>query len=241
MSTLSSEPQCFPYIVCYFGYTRGQLKGRDTLAILSEYINGPTLEEYINRLRKSDQMVPPEQLILYMYQLLVGMNHVHRLGYAHRDIKPGNIIFDTMHNAMKLIDFGLACIQRCKGVAGTLYWMPPELFKTPLPESLNAAQAHDIWSLGLVFYELANHRLPFDVTGHETSSDIQRLVNSPFIPSHYSSGLLVDDKINHLIDRTLQKSWRSRPTAVELMDYLESVQKCKHRYFVPSETLNIAG
>lgn len=236
LAKLSAEPRCFPYIVCYFGYYRGDLAGRDTLAILSEYINGPTLEQYIS---DHKQTIPPDQLLLYMYQMLTGLAHVHQLGYAHRDIKPGNIIFDTVHNAMKLIDFGLACTQKCKGFAGTLFWIPPELFEKPLPDSLDAAQAHDIWSLGLVFYELVNHRLPFNVTGKETQEDIKRLVNGDFIPSHYNSGLLVDDKINHMIDQMLHKEWEMRPTALEVMDYIESIAKRQDRYFVSSP--HIAG
>ena len=218
---LSSQPHCFPYIVCYFAYYRGSLGGHDTIAILSEYINGPTLKTYISKIRKTGYIVPPDQLSSYMYQLIVALDYVHRKGYAHRDIKPSNIVLDTNDNIVKLIDFSLACQHQCSGTVGTLYWMSPELFQNLLPNSLIASQSHDIWSLGLVFYELANHRLPFTLNSNTTSKEFKKIINKPFMHSKYSSGTAIDEKINKMIDQMLRKEWIERPTTSELLNYIE--------------------
>lgn len=222
LADLSAQHHCFPYIVCYHTYYRGSLNGHDTVAIISEYINGPTLKKYINLITKTGYRVPSDQLTSYMYQLIVALNHVHKKGYAHRDIKPGNIVLDTVDNVVKLIDFSLACKLQCSGTVGTLYWMPPEVFQKPLPNSLIASQSHDIWSLGLVFYELANHQLPFTPNPKYTYPEFKKIINSPFAPSKYHSGSPIDSKINHIIDFMLRKEWIERPTTTELLKYIET-------------------
>ena len=231
LSELSSVPDCYPYIACYHSYDSGMLFGQEVIAIFSDYIEGPTLSQYLDKLVNNPTIfnriigyisstrnsLPADELIKYMKQLLETLTYIHRLGYAHRDIKPDNIIYDTKNNQMVLIDFGIACSESCSGTPGTLGWAPPELMSLNPPQSLIASQSHDIWSLGLVFYVLANLKLPFDRTNIESKEDINRVINGYLEPSHHP-----DDKINNLINKMLNKNWRNRPTASALLKYINA-------------------
>lgn len=218
---LSSNPHCYPYIACYYEYRIIKFKGRDSLCILSEYINGPTLEEMINRMKSGlvggkVLAMEAKQLWEYIYQLISAVNYIHKMGYAHRDIKPGNIMLDTMHNRMKLIDFGFACKTHCDEKVGTIYWMSPELFSEQHIATLKSAQLHDIWSLGVALYELANLKMPYNLSEALTTTDIKIIIEDTPIKSNYP-----DKHINTLINSMLTKFWKRRPTAQALLDYLE--------------------
>ena len=231
---LSSPPSHVPYIIRYQGYLCGYLYDRDIVAIFSDYVEGTILDRYILELAKKPKFfnriinclfckrnlntpLTSDKLIKYMQQLLIALVHVHRTGYAHRDIKPENIIYDTKNNQMVLIDFGLACSEQCFDIMGSPLWMSPELFSSTPPRSLKSAQAHDIWSLGIVFYELANLKLPFDDTDVKDRLELGKMLSGKFKPSHYKN-----DKINLMIDQMLNKNWRCRPTASSLLKYISA-------------------
>lgn len=222
LSTLSSIPNCYKYIVCYHNYTRGYLYGRDIIALFSDYIEGPTLGQYISEYIDKNEPLKYYTLLNYMDYLLHALARVHQAGYAHRDIKPENIIYDTKKEWLVLIDFGLACTGTCSGISGTLRWIPPESFNDNPPQSLASAQAHDIWSLGLIFFLLANLQLPYYTGSIETEADIERLIKGYFIPSHYLSDSGFDYKINLMIDQMLNKVWQNRPTASALLNYMNT-------------------
>lgn len=96
-----------------------------------------------------------------MKDLLSALMHIHSMNIIHRDIKPENIMFDKEEGGTaKFIDFGLAC-QMKKGeqtVAGTPYYLAPEV----LTGFYN--QECDIWSLGVVIYQLLSGTMPFEGT-----------------------------------------------------------------------------
>ena len=159
-------------------------------------------------------------------QLLVGLRFIHENGYAHRDIKPENIIV-TEGLELKYIDLGLACadsvwvkVWGCDNWKhGTLLYMPPEFYKGTATNSFLGAKAHDVWSLTVVLFELANGSfvLPFDYIGLPRNT-IE--YNISIAPTRRSNYLLDQGEVNKFIDGALVNNWETRPPVEELISFL---------------------
>jgi hypothetical protein len=132
----------------------------DTLAIVMELVQGPDLRRQL----RSWRTVPPAQALQLTGQLLDGMAAVHAAGIIHRDIKPENVLVDTSAGwpRLKLTDFGVArlsygaSLTKLTGVIGTPEYMAPEL-----TEHNRATPAADVYSVGIVLYEMLCGRTPF--------------------------------------------------------------------------------
>jgi hypothetical protein len=132
----------------------------DTLAIVMELVQGPDLRRQL----RSWRTVPPAQALHLTGQLLDGMAAVHAAGIIHRDIKPENVLVDTSVGwpRLKLTDFGVArlsygaSLTKLTGVIGTPEYMAPEL-----TEHNRATPAADVYSVGIVLYEMLCGRTPF--------------------------------------------------------------------------------
>jgi len=156
-----------------------------------------------------------------MYQLISSVNYIHKMGYAHRDIKTDNIILDLATNRLKLIDFGLACNKDCSRFSGTFLWFPPEMLLEASIFNLQTAQAHDIWSLGLVLYYLANIKFPFYL--YNDLNKQKWAILNVYKPSNYldKSDPNLSRAINDIINSALTHDWKERPTARQLLDHME--------------------
>lgn len=233
MKSLSSLPNCSPYIACFYDALRGDFNGRPSIMAVSEFVDGSDLDHYIKDLQNMHTPASPQELWKYMIQMVSALDDVHSKGYAHRDIKPDNIMRYSSTGDLRLIDFGLACTTKCRSGAGTVLWMPPEFFKPNAPSSLKASQAHDIWSMGIVFYQLANLNFPFDVMTHngqyfgmnQISSNI---VNQPYRRSNYNQSTeafpIANQTFNFIIEQMLNRDWQERPSARQLMQYIMEEQ-----------------
>jgi serine/threonine protein kinase/Tol biopolymer transport system component len=135
--------------------------------LVSELVAGESLDK---RLRSS--ALPEKEVIRLGFQLAQGLNAAHEAGVLHRDLKPANLRV-TFDSRLKILDFGLATLSPeaaevvatlstqtmlsvPSGIAGTLPYMSPEQL---LGEELD--QRSDIYSAGVVLFEMATQRLPF--------------------------------------------------------------------------------
>lgn len=134
---------------------------RGTPMIIMEFVDGGTLAERIPQ--------PLDVAVQVMLEVTEVVACLHKAGVVHRDIKPRNIAF-TGGGELKLLDFGLARLEReatMSGVAGHVVVGTPAYLS---PEALNherANPAFDLWSLSVTFYEVLTGRRPFDAASQD--------------------------------------------------------------------------
>ena len=135
-------------------YASGVVDGRPYMA--NEFIKGQTLRDKLN----FSFALPLTDACEVMLQLTAGIDYVHKHGLVHRDIKPDNLFYMS-DGTLKITDFGIAAPIGSKGesdaVQGTIYYVAPEALMGE-PVSI----ASDIYSMGVVFYEILTGQLPFD-------------------------------------------------------------------------------
>lgn len=125
--------------------------------IVMEYIKGKTLKKYIQEFAP----LSPARSVHIMKQLTSAIAHAHENGIIHRDIKPQNILVDE-NGDVKITDFGIAtslnatALTQTNSVMGTVHYLSPEQARGG-----TATKKSDIYSLGIVLYELLTGELPF--------------------------------------------------------------------------------
>jgi eukaryotic-like serine/threonine-protein kinase len=129
----------------------------DLYFIVMEYVEGQTLKQYIQQ----NSPLQVEETIDIMKQLTSAISHAHQNHIIHRDIKPQNILVDRFGN-VKITDFGIAMalsatsITQTNSVLGSVHYLSPEQARGGM-----ANRKSDIYSLGIVMFELLTGRLPF--------------------------------------------------------------------------------
>jgi serine/threonine-protein kinase len=123
-----------------------------------EYVPGEDLKAFI---RRSGQLTPAKAVSLAR-QTAEGLAEAHRLGVIHRDLKPQNIMIDGEGNA-RIMDFGIARIQEVEGLTGSgVFIGTPEYMSPEQAELKNVDSRTDIYSLGVVLFEMLTGRAPFE-------------------------------------------------------------------------------
>lgn len=217
LKKMSGKPSSSKYIAGYYESQVINEQGQQFLIIVTDYIAGTSLQQIL--LDQVSKKVPFDKNVLLqmMYEISGAVSFIHTNGIAHQNIKPSNIIKDDT-GRLRLVDFAYSCSYElnaeCKGKAGTTYYMPPETITAdPATKSFAYRAAHDVWSIGVVFYQLANlgkDYITFTSADPEIiAKDIQ--IN-PVNPSEYSYA-----PVNGIINTMLQKNVSSRPTAGQVL------------------------
>ena len=183
-----------PAIVQIYDYAED-----DALAyIVMELVTGRTLQELL----KAGETFDLKRGGNIVRQILEGMGHAHAQGVVHRDIKPSNILV-TEDGTVKIADFGIArteasSLTQVGDIIGTLYYMAPEQFLGG-----NITSATDIYSIGVIAYELLTGRRPF--VGNNAQVMHKVLNEVPENPSMLNLGL------SPAVDRLLQHALAKKP------------------------------
>ncbi|MBS0197209.1 MAG: serine/threonine protein kinase [Planctomycetes bacterium] len=197
--------------------------------IVLEYIDGPTLDVYAQEKKPSR-----DEIVRLLIQVCDGLGHAHQRGVLHRDLAPKNILLDSQ-GCIKILDFGLACaidhapassmaLTAAGDVLGTLRFISPE----QLRGEISAIDTRsDLYSLGLISFELLTGRHPF-LTGDESlATAVSTLLEAaPARPSATNPGLRGDleSVLLKAIDRAPEARYQSAgELARDLRNVLEGL------------------
>lgn len=200
-----------PNIVTIYGID--EYEGRPF--IVMAYVRGLTMDAYC-----AAQRPATDELIELFLQIADGLQHAHESGIIHRDLKPGNILIDD-RGRPRILDFGIARMRgttrltQAGSTIGTLAYSPPEL-----AQGKDAEVPSDIFSLGVVMYQMLTGRLPFE--GEHEAALIDSIVHEPPLPFR-ESGTLVPMRLQGAILRCLEKQPTKRfPNCAALINELRS-------------------
>lgn len=148
----------------------------ETEYIVMELIDGITLKQYMERRGRMDW----RESLHFISQIMRGLSHAHSRGIIHRDIKPQNIMV-LRDGSVKVADFGIACLADSaqtltQEALGSVHYISPEQARGDRPDARS-----DIYSSGVVLYEMLTGRLPFEGES-AVSVAIQHLSSIPLAP-----------------------------------------------------------
>ena len=198
-------------------YDRGESEGESYIAM--EYVDGETLKDEIN----AHAPLPEAEAILYSQQALSALEFAHQRGIVHRDVKPHNMLIGS-DGVLKVADFGIARAQNTAemtevgSIVGTAQYLSPEQARGQAvgPQS-------DIYSMGIVLYEMLTGELPF--TGTSAVEIAMKQVNEDPVPPSRRNRL-VSRPLEQVVLRALAKDPALRfQSAREMADELERVRR----------------
>ena len=202
--------------------------------IVMEYVNGITLKEYIEQ----QGTINTREAIYFVTQILRALQHAHDKGIVHRDIKPQNIML-TSDGTIKVTDFGIARFSRSEtetmnGQAiGSVHYISPEQAKGSVTDAKT-----DIYSVGVVLYEMLTGKLPFQ-SENAVSVALMQLQNDPVMPREINPDIPVG--LEQIVLRAMQKNLNDRyQSASEMLMDIEKFKnnpniKFDYSYFVDSQ------
>lgn len=199
----------------------------DVYYIVMEYVKGENLKKYITRKGKLSE----QETIRIARQVAEGLKHAHSNNIVHRDIKPHNILI-TEDGIAKVTDFGIAraatssTINNTSNVIGSVHYFSPEQARGGYVDDKS-----DIYSLGIVMYEMITGVVPFDADNH-ISVAMKQIQEKPVPPSKKLKNLQISKGLEEIIMKCLEKHQSFRfQSADELIKKLDVLNG-----FTPADT-----
>jgi serine/threonine protein kinase/Tfp pilus assembly protein PilF len=187
--------------------------------ITMEYVRGEDLKRLIRKMGpfSAGQAIPIAK------QICEGLSEAHRLGVVHRDLKPQNVMVDEGGDA-RIMDFGIARSLESKGMTGAGVMIgTPEYMSPEQVEGKEAGQSSDIYSLGVILYEMVTGRVPFEGDTPFTIG-VKHKSEMPKEPKDLNAQIPED--LSGVIMRCLEKEKEKRyQSAGEVRSELENIQK----------------
>lgn len=187
--------------------------------IVMEYIDGITLKEYMSQ---RGGALTWKEVVHFTLQILGALEHAHSQGVVHRDVKPQNIML-LANGSLKMMDFGIARFSREQSVAesdkaiGSVHYISPEQASGAV-----VAQTTDIYSVGVIMYEMLCGKRPFD--GNDAMKiAMQHITENP--PALRLLAPEVPDALAEITEKAMSKNPENRYQSAHEM--IEAVQKFK--------------
>ncbi len=187
--------------------------------IVMEYVEGITLKSYMQH----REVLNLREIISYTTQILKALEHAHKKGIVHRDIKPHNIML-LKNGVIKVTDFGIAKLPNTETISmtekaiGTVYYISPEQ-----ASGRDIDARSDLYSLGVMMYEMATGCLPF--TGDSPVSVALKQVNdTPTLPREINPYIPVG--LEQIIMHAMEKDPEARyQSAEEMLGHLQKLRE----------------
>lgn len=211
--------------------------------IVMEYVDGITLKQYISQ-QKSLRW---KDAVYLTIQVLRALQHAHDKGIVHRDVKPQNIML-LADGTIKVTDFGIARFARSEHktmtdkAIGSVHYISPEQARGDATD-----EKADIYSVGVMLYEMLTGRLPFEADS-AVSVAIMQLQQNPVLPREINDTipLGLEQVTMHAMQKDFHKRYRS---AAEMLRDLEEFRRSPdmvfdYTYFVddePTKFVDVAG
>ena len=186
--------------------------------IITEHAEGGTLAAVIKQYSDATPM-PEADILRYFVQIAYALDYLHSRGFIHRDIKSNNV-FLTRHGDVKVGDVGLSTIltathPKVESFCGTHVYVAPEMYRSePYGTKI------DVWSLGVVLFEMMTQRLPF--TGANFTLE-QSVVHQDYPDV---SGTCYSASLKEILRRCLLKDPQHRPDIATLLRSEVLIQAC---------------
>lgn len=220
-------------IVSVYDIGQDLIKGKKVYYIVMEYVEGQTLKDLIDQ----EGGLSNHDLTDYSIQIAQALKSAHSYNIVHRDIKPQNILIDK-YGLLKVTDFGIArvstnaTITYTSSILGTVHYISPEQAKGKFVDAKS-----DLYSLGVVMYEMATGKVPFDAD-NSVGIAIMHIQDEPVRPKELNPNLT--DHLDRIIMKLLSKDPMNRFTsAKDLIDALEDENYVFDEEIIEKETARI--
>lgn len=190
----------------------------DMYFLAMRFIDGSDLSDEMAILARQKDKMDPERMLKILTQIASALDYAHERGIIHRDVKPSNIMLAANDKAF-LTDFGLVLWESVDKTMGTAFGTPRYISPEQATDSQTAVPQSDIYSLGVIIYELLTGHMLF--TGNTPMEmAISHITETPTPPTKYNPDIPYEVEAEVL--RALSKTPEDRhPTAVALMEALK--------------------
>lgn len=210
-----------PHIVGVYDF---DVYGENSYYLVMEYIDGGTLKEYLENLRKEGKSMPLENAVRICQEVADALAYAHRRQMIHRDIKPANVMLDEETGKAILTDFGIV---KLVGNTSAAYTATGALVGTPAYMSPEQALGQtgdervDIYSLGVMLFQMVTGQLPFDADT-PLAVVLKHVNEQPPLPMNFNPDVPLD--LQEVILKALAKDPNDRyQTAREMHNALKKI------------------